>query len=274
MQLWSWSCSRWRRWGKVGLDGNESLNSMNRFRVATWNLDGYRPGAAFRLLQQVDVIHKLLADVVVLSEVRDTTRLPGMQFWWSDAGQPPYRPSDRAIGIASTWSGKVLKVRDSRLSVCVALQAPEPLGCVIVYGTVIPYAMDGVRKGLAKAWERHQKAVDDVVADMSQLRADPAFRNARVVLAGDFNTALDGSNWYGQPEARSRLVEGLAIAGLHCHTLEDIRATRNSDRAIVDHVWSSYDLSAAGTLHVWCDRDQPGRLSDHNGVALNLVISG
>jgi len=256
-----------------GLMAMKAGGSMNSFRVATWNLDGYRTGAASRLLQQVEVLQNLLADVVVLTEVRDTTRLAGMQFWWSDPGQPPYQPRDRATGIASPWDGKALKVRDSRLSVCVALQAPMPLGCVIVYGTVIPYAMDGVRQRVAMAWERHQKAVDDVVADLSQIRSNPAFRDARVLVAGDFNTSLDGSNWYGHPEARSRLFEGLTNAGLQCHTLEDIRATRASNRAIVDHIWSSVDLVPAEPLHVWCHRDEPGRLSDHNGVALHLTLS-
>lgn len=247
-----------------------ALGFMNTFRIATWNLDGYRSSAQSRLPQQVEILKNLLADIVILTEVRDATRLPGMRFWWSDPGQPPYTPRDRAVGIASPWGGNALTVRDNRLSVCVALKAPPPLGCVVVYGTVIPYALDGVRQRSAVAWERHQKAVDDVVADLSQLRSDPVFRDARIVLAGDFNTCLDGSNWYGHPEARSKLVEGLTTAGLQCHTIEGIRSTRAADRAIVDHIWSSTDLSPAEPLHIWCDRNEPGRLSDHNGVSLLL----
>jgi len=164
-----------------------------------------------------------------------------------------------------------LKVKDSRLSVCVALEAPAPLGVVIVYGTVIPYAMDGVRHRLATKWERHRKAVTDVLDDMNQLRANPAYRDASVVLAGDFNTNLDGSTWYGEPEARASLIDGLVRTGLRCHTLEDIRATRGSDRAIVDHVWSTANLLPVDSLQIWCDRKEPGRLSDHNGVAIQLA---
>ena len=113
-----------------------ALGLMKTCRIATWNLDGYRSNAASRLPQQIEVLQNLLADIVVLTEVRDTTLLPGKQFWWSDAGQPPYKPRDRAVGIASTWTGRSLKVRDSRLSACVSLDAPSPLGRVIVYGTV------------------------------------------------------------------------------------------------------------------------------------------
>lgn len=245
---------------------------MKTFRVATWNLDGYRNNAPSRLPQQIELLQSLLADIVVLTEVQDTTRLPGMQFWWSDPGQPPYKPRDRAVGIASTWSGKALKVRDSRLSACVCLDAPLPLGRLIVYGTVIPYAMDGVRQKAALAWERHQKAVDDVVADLSDLRSDPDFVDSRIVVAGDFNTSLDGSNWYGHPGARSRLVEGLTDAGFQCHTRENIRLTRAADRAIVDHIWTTSDLLPVEPLHIWCDRSHPNRLSDHNGVALSLAV--
>ena len=53
---------------------------------------------------------------------------------------------------------------------------------------------------------------------------------------------------------------------------EDIRATRGSHRAIVDHLWTSTDLQPAEPLHIWCDRKVPGRLSDHNGVALRLKV--
>lgn len=246
---------------------------MNSFRVANWNLDGYRSGARSRLPQQLNVLLGLLPDVVVLTEVRDTTQLPGMQFWWSNPGQPPYQPSDRAVGIASRWSGEVLPVRDGRLSVCVALKAPLPIGQVVVYGTIIPYAQDGVREGLARSWERHHKAVDDVVADIHALRSNPTYQTARIVVAGDFNTCLDGSRWYGHPEARERLVQGLGRHGLRCHTTEDIRATRAADRAIVDHIWSCTHLEAEEPIHVWCHRAEPGRLSDHNGVAIRLEIA-
>lgn len=182
----------------------------------------------------------------------------------------PYSPQDRAVGIASRWPGKALPVRDSRLSVCVAFDAAS-MGPVIVYGTVIPYAQDGVRQKVATTWERHRQAVADLVCDINELRSAPAYRNAYVVLAGDFNTNLDGTRWYGDPDARERLVNGLSHAGLHCHTLENIRETRQSDRAIVDHIWTTTNLYPTEPLKIWCDRDEPGRLSDHNGVAIQLA---
>ena len=199
---------------------------MQGFRVATWNLDGYRRDATSRLTRQLQTLESLKADVLVLTEVRDSTHLEGQQFWWSADGRPPYKRCDRAVGLASHWDGEQLSVSDSRLSVCVALDGPRPLGRVVVYGTVIPYALDGVRQGLAKSWERHRKAVTDVVADVQRLSCDPVLRGARLVLAGDFNMGLDGTRWYGDPAARTKLVNGLAGAGLRCHTMEDMRRRR------------------------------------------------
>lgn len=238
--------------------------------IATWNLDGYGSGAARRLPLQIETLNALRADVLVLTEVRDTTRIPGMKLWWSAEGAGSYASRDRAVGIASVWDGYNLRVAKHRLSVCVAFDAPAPLGRVVVYGTVIPYAMDGVRQGIATPWERHRNAVTDVVSDISRLRSDPALSSASFVLAGDFNTCLDGSGWYGEPKARVALVEGLERAGMRCHTLENIRQSRGATRALVDHVWASEKLKPSELLHIWCDRDEPGRLSDHNGVALRL----
>lgn len=243
---------------------------MSSFQLANWNLDGYGRGASTRLHRQLEVLDALRADVLVLTEVRDTTRVPSMSLWWSDEGKEPYSPQDRAVGIASRWPGENLAVRDSRLSVCVMFDAPS-MGPVIVYGTVIPYAQDGVRQKAAKTWERHRQAVSDLVWDVNALRSNPAHRDAYIVLAGDFNTNLDGTRWYGDPQSRATLVEGLTRAGLHCHTLENIRVTRQSDRAIVDHVWTSTNLYAPEPLKIWCDREEPGRLSDHNGVAIQLA---
>lgn len=238
--------------------------------IATWNLDGYGSGAAKRLPLQLEILNALRANVLVLTEVRDTMRIPGMKLWWSAEGTGSYASRDRAVGIASVWNGYTLEVADRRLSVCVVFDSPAPLGQVVVYGTVIPYAMDGVRQGTATSWERHRNAVANVVSDIARLRSDPVLSSASFVLAGDFNTCLDGSGWYGEPSARVALVEGLEGAGMRCHTLENIRQSRGATRALVDHVWASENLRSSGPLQIWCDRDEPGRLSDHNGVALRL----
>lgn len=243
---------------------------MTQLFVATWNLDAYRPDAASRLPKQTQLLHGLAADVLVLTEVVDTVTIPGMEFWHSDPGLPPYKAKDRAVAVASHWPGRALTVKDSRLSVCIELVGPEPIGRVIVYGTVLPYGLDGVRQKAATAWERHRQAVTDVQDDITRLQADPSTCDAHLVLAGDFNTNLDGTSWYGDAKARLQLVKGLSSAGLVCHTLENIRDTRGSDRAIVDHIWSTAGLVAAAPLEIWCDRDERGRLSDHNGTAIRL----
>ena len=249
------------------------LPRMEVLRVATWNLDGYGRRAAARLPRQTEILQSLEADVAVLTEVREGVHSPWGHQWWSAEGKLPYQPRDRAACISSRWPGVPLPARDERLSVCVALALPEPWRQVIVYGTVIPYGLDGVRRRVATAWEWHRKAVRDVVADFQDLRRDAALRDARLILAGDFNTCLDGSGWYGDVQACQELLEGLESAGMSCHTLEDIRATRDSWRANVDHVWSSSDLRPASPLKIWCDRKEPEMLSDLNGIAVDLILA-
>lgn len=50
---------------------------MKPCRLATWNLDGYRNNAPSRLPQQIEVLQSPLADIVVLTEVQDTTKHTG-----------------------------------------------------------------------------------------------------------------------------------------------------------------------------------------------------
>lgn len=242
---------------------------MPPFRIATWNVDGYRASRDVAA-RQVVYLDSLAADALVLTEVRDSLQFTSMLRWFSAEGKPPYKPSDRAVGIFSRWPGQMLEVADSRLSVCVALEVPSPVGRTLVYGTIIPYAQDGVRSKQAQAWVRHREGVRNVASDCLRLRK--AHPDAHLVLAGDFNMNLDGTKWYGDAEAREALLAGLDAAGLVCHSLADLRADLSADRANIDHICSDQGLGPISPMHVWCARkDEPGRLSDHNGVALALA---
>lgn len=239
---------------------------MPSFRIATWNVDGYRASRDVAA-RQVVCLDSLAADALVLTEVRDNLQFTSMLRWFSAEGKPPYNPSDRAVGIFSRWPGEMLEVTDSRLSVCVALEVPAPVGRTLVYGTIIPYSQDGVHSKQAPIWVRHREGVRNVVSDC--LRFRKAHPDAHLVLAGDFNMNLDGTKWYGDSEAREALFAGLDAAGLVCHSLADIRADLGADRANIDHICSDRGLRPIGPMHVLCARkDEPGRLSDHNGVAL------
>jgi hypothetical protein len=104
--------------------------------IAAWNQNGYGSGAARRLPLQIETLNALRADVLVLTEVRDTTRIPGMKLWRSAEGTGSCASRDRAVGIASVWDGYTLEGADRRLSVCVIFDSPAPLGRVVVHGTV------------------------------------------------------------------------------------------------------------------------------------------
>lgn len=156
---------------RFAVQRGSTIPSMDSFLAATWNLDGYHaPG---RLPRQLDLLTSLEADVLVLTEVLDSNRLPGMHFWWSEPGKLPYSPNERAVGVASRWGeGRQLPVTDGRLSCCIGFDAPGALGQVVIYGVVIPYKFDGVAQGAAVPWERHRQCVEDVLNDIYRLRAD------------------------------------------------------------------------------------------------------
>ncbi|MDM0045719.1 hypothetical protein QTH91_14610 [Variovorax dokdonensis] len=241
-------------------------------RVATWNLDGYRTSGT-RAKNQAATLGGLEADVLVLTEVMDDFIIPGMTPCFTAPGQPPYKPANRAAGIWSQWPSSRLPVTNERLSVCVALDAPALFGRVIVYGTIITYAMDGVRSKEARAWERHREAVRDVTEDCRTLRQN--YPEWHLVLAGDFNMNLDGTKWYGDKHATNLLLEGLTKTGMMCHTSEDIRKVHGADRANIDHIWTSEGLGAISPLKIWnARRDESDQLSDHNGVAIDLLPNG
>jgi endonuclease/exonuclease/phosphatase family metal-dependent hydrolase len=94
-----------------------------------------------------------------------------------------------------------------------------------------------------------------------------------LVVAGDLNQSLDGSNWYGSAPTRKALWAALAAVGLECLTRQDVVAARKlKDRHLVDHICATTDLSLDGDIRCW-ERDSPLgiRMSDHPCVALSLM---
>jgi hypothetical protein len=132
-----------------------------------------------------------------------------------------------------------------------------------VYGTIIPYAYDGVHKGEAKHWQRHREAVKAVTDDCRRLRSE--FPKHLLILAGDFNMNLDGTRWYGLAEVKKAICEELDQLGMKCCTLQDIR-TDTVPRANVDHIWVSSFASQLGETEAWF-----GDFSDHNGMRVQLT---
>ncbi|MCE3269692.1 MAG: endonuclease/Exonuclease/phosphatase family protein [Ramlibacter sp.] len=89
-----------------------------------------------------------------------------------------------------------------------------------------------------------------------------------MVLAGDFNMNLDGTRWYGLQDVKRQIRSDLEGARMKCCTLQDMRS-QGMPRANVDHIWVSDDVAQIGGPAVWF-----GKLSDHNGVSVELDLAG
>lgn len=247
-------------------------------RIATWNLD--RPTRNHRKKSQarIDQLKEVAADIWILTETDQSIAVEGHSRF---ATMPPsdkgYSASEAYAAIHSRFAMRAVPDTrfDPQFAVCVEI--PEsPLGPLIVYGSIITYRNDGVTEGQARVWERHRQAAAGQAADWAELRR--RYPSHTLVVAGDFNQALDGKGAYCDRESTKTLWDGFASAELRCLTatdfvLEEKTATRHSidhiaisEPALRDHEW---------IISAWQGTDRSGvKLSDHNGVAVSLRRAG
>lgn len=158
---------------------------------------------------------------------------------------------------------------DPILTLCAEFQLPLGARKVLVYGTIIPYGGDGVSNGSARPWERHRAAVREQTAEWRTLREQ--YRDHALCVAGDFNENLDGTRWYGVKDAKEEIRHGLVAGQMICATLADLRAAPfGMTRATVNHICFSDTLRAIGPVQAWEGTSDGVKLSDHNGVLVNL----
>jgi hypothetical protein len=75
-------------------------------------------------------------------------------------------------------------------------------------------------------------------------------------------------------DANDRINQGLAAARLICATRDNLRAPPLSmKRATVDHICLSDNLRATWKLEAWQGIVDGVKLSDHNGVLVDLEIA-
>lgn len=247
-------------------------------RIATWNLD--RPTRNHRKKSQarLDRLKEVAADIWILTETDQSIGIEGhSRFATISPSDKSYSASEAYAAIHCRFAMRAVPDTrfDPQFAVCVEI--PEsPLGPLLVCGSIITYRNDGVAEGQARVWERHRQAAAGQVADWAELRR--RYPSHMLVVAGDFNQALDGKGAYRDRESTKILWDGFASAELRCLTatdfvLEEKTATRHSidhiaisKPALRDHEW---------IVSAWEGTDQSGvKLSDHNGVAVSLRRAG
>lgn len=214
------------------------------------------------------------ADIWILTETA-TWAMPEPDFHSAHVPADPARAEDeRWVSIWARWplqpTGIAPWARGS-----LAVRCETLLGELVVYGTVLPWAHEGVfTERRAHAWEIHHQEIPRQGAEWALLAVEnPA---AGLVVAGDFNQSRDGSRWYGTRLGR-RLLDGeLERAGLACLTADDkVASGELAEHHLVDHICLAATWVAKHPIRVECWEaiDADGvRMSDHPGVLVELEV--
>lgn len=246
----------------------------NMYKIATWNLDRPTKNRISRRGARLATIAEQNADLWILTETDRNLEIDGFR---SVATQPlgieGYGDEEALAAIHFDNTLEAIPLRTFRDSFAVCARFPSsPLGPLIVYASIITYHMDGVWAGVAKAWQLHQESTRRHGEDWRVLRRD--YPDHMLVVAGDFNQALDGVGKYRNAESMRLLEAGLIGADLICMTREDFVASgKLESRHSVDHIAVSRTALTTWSPQVtaWEGTTSDGtKLSDHNGVAVAL----
>lgn len=232
-------------------------------KIGTWNVE-YAAGDARNRLR-LQRLAQAEADVWVLTETHD--RLDLIPLGYAPVSTPASR---RGGGRWTTiWTRfpilEVVPTVDTDRTAAALIEAP--VGAVLVYGIVLPWHTDKGPTGAAKSWTEHHRVIPEQGEEWARLR--DAHAAASLVVAGDLNTTVGCSRYYGTKLGRQLLDAALAGAGLVCVTAEPHRPEDRVVYPFIDHVCVSKELAVgARVLDAWEGTVDGARLSDHSGVVI------
>lgn len=150
--------------------------------------------------------------------------------------------------------------------------ADTPLGPVVLYATIIPWANDPKFDDgpPPRCGKRTERASPGKGAEWQRLRE--RHPGVPLVVAGDFNQNRDGARWCGTKEVRAQLGAALIAADLTCLTEADaVTVGQLESDHLIDHICATSALAPQAGMRCWEKIDQEGRrLSDHPAVAVTL----
>jgi hypothetical protein len=244
-----------------------------QMKIATWNLDGVRPGLGARSERIRNHLGRVDADVWVLTESHPEFAPPGGYECSAVSVPAPDRVSGGRWVVIWVRKGHpaealVLAGEPERATgVCIA----RPRGrFLFVFGTVLPWRGDtrhtDYRGGRAFVRSLAAQAKDWDAA----LERHP---HGELCIAGDFNQELTANGPVGTRVGREAFDRFLKQRSLRCVTggnCDPLRA--RGWPANIDHVLLSRGLSAKGAVRVWPEQyPLPRNLSDHHGLCVTVV---
>lgn len=235
-------------------------------KIGTWNVE-YAAGEARNVLR-LQRLARADADVWVLTETHG--RLDLGPLGYSAISTPASRRGGgRWVTIWTRFPVlEVVPTADADRTTAAVVDAPgRPL---LVYGTVLPWHTDKGPTGTAKNWSEHHRVIPEQGEEWVRLR--DAYPSAALVVAGDLNTTVGCSRYYGTKLGRQLLDAALVGAGLACVTCETNRPVELVANPFIDHVCVSRELGeTARVIDAWEGTVDRVRLSDHSGVVVELA---
>jgi endonuclease/exonuclease/phosphatase family metal-dependent hydrolase len=246
---------------------------MSRLRIATWNLER-DDNNSHPVDEQISRIRIYNPDIIVLTETDDGVDLS--QYGYHKASTAP---KDNGKYCAVIWSKYVIQQSftsyDSGTAVCSLVSTS--LGSLLIYGTIITYAMDGVDNGMDK-WEEHINEIGKQGRDWRKLR-DFAGGSIPLCVAGDFNQTRCNCR-YATKDTHQALDKALANSSLECLTEADFGKEgmlkpdpkKKYPRSNVDHICVTRGFAPRrAEAFAWDHFTESGNfLSDHNGVYVDF----
>lgn len=247
------------------------MSENTRLRISTWNLERPKAASYKKNSIRIEKLREINADIFVLTETHAAITLNTYSSLAS-ISDTKHGEGESYSSILSRWPIlQQIPTHDPVYTVCAEIDTPD--SPIIVYGTIITYANDGVSSGTAKRWEKHRLSIERHAADWLRIRKQ--FPDHLFCVAGDFNQSRDGSGWYEDKQSIKMLTAALSDAGIVCVTECDMRATGLlKTRASIDHICFSTSPSVRVTrLGAWEGTTPDGlRMSDHNGVVVDIEV--
>lgn len=243
---------------------------MQRLRSATWNLEHPKPKSPKKTPAVLDQIQTINADVWILTETNNLAVDLSKKgyFKFSSIEYQDKRLDQNAY--TTIWSRiqaptEMLKTFDPILAVCIKVNLQGYN--LLIYGTIITWHGDRGIDGKSKSWEEHYQSIEQHGNDWEHLaKTNP---DCKLITAGDFNQARDGSRWYGTQKGIALLTHELKRNNLVCLTDE----VKPKERHNIDHICVSYELQPYCRVGFWENiSDSNVTMSDHNGVFVDVEL--
>ena len=138
-------------------------------RIATWNLNRPNPNSAAKNSARKEKLRRIDAHLWVLTETHSCIEIEGFASLPSVPETGYHRAGESYATIWSHWP-IVSNVPTFSPNFAVCAEVHSPFGPMLMYGSIITYAMDGVHNNGARRWERHRESIRHHRKDWVELR--------------------------------------------------------------------------------------------------------